>query len=85
MNKRVVHFHFFLVVYFAPLPTYTSEAGIIWKGGMGVVTWSAQERATVLGLLCEQAAMTATVVEHMEVRGGHFLRRSTSLLVFPNI
>lgn len=45
------------------------DYGMKWTGGMGVVTWSAEHRATVLGLLCEEASTTGTALEHMEVRG----------------
>lgn len=34
----------------------------------GVVRWSAQERATVLGLLCEEASATGVALDHMKVR-----------------
>lgn len=45
----------------------------------GVVRWSAEDRATVLGFLCEEASMTCAAVKHLEVgcveaadRGGGF-------------
>ena len=39
------------------------------KGGaVGVVRWSAEERATVLGLLCEEACVTGVALDHMKVR-----------------
>lgn len=33
----------------------------------GVARWSAEERATVLGLLCDEASMTGIFLNHMEV------------------
>lgn len=44
------------------------DHGLKWSGGMGIVSWSPKERATVLGLLCEEASSTATALEYMEVR-----------------
>lgn len=37
------------------------------KGAAGVVSWSAEERATVLGLLCEEASITGVALDHMKV------------------
>lgn len=57
----------------------------------GVVRWSAEDRATVLGFLCEEASMTDAAVKHLEVAyaeaadsGGGFAQycRSYKLLLF---
>lgn len=37
----------------------------------GVVSWSMEERATVLGLLCEEASLTETAIVHTEVGCGY--------------
>lgn len=44
----------------------------------GVAGWSAEERATVLGLLCEEASVTGVALDHMNV-GGVIRRRAGGL------
>ncbi|CAB1111529.1 unnamed protein product [Ectocarpus sp. CCAP 1310/34] len=45
-------------------------AGGAGKEVAGVVRWSAEERATVLGLLCDEVSATGVAVDHMKVGGG---------------
>ncbi|CAM9770039.1 unnamed protein product, partial [Ectocarpus sp. 13 AM-2016] len=42
-------------------------AGGAGKEVAGVVRWSAEERATVLGLLCDEVSATGVAVDHMKV------------------